>query len=89
MQGRDKRRIPKAEEIPMPKRSDFLRKLKKVAKAKPSTPRRRQLASLPATFPFHISPRTLILSPSSSTLTVAFPLSAAEQSKKKQPRQIR
>jgi len=41
MQGKDNRRTPKREEIPIPKRSDFLRSLKKAAKAKPSTPPRR------------------------------------------------
>jgi hypothetical protein len=35
-----KQRTPKGHEIPVPKRGDVLRDLKKVAKAKPSTPRR-------------------------------------------------
>jgi hypothetical protein len=35
-----KQRTPKGHEIPIPEREDVLRDLKKVAKAKPSTPRR-------------------------------------------------
>ena len=35
-----KQRTPKDHEIPVPKRDDFLRDLKKVAKGKPSTSRR-------------------------------------------------
>jgi hypothetical protein len=35
-----KQKTPKGHEIPIPKREDVLRDLKKVAKAKPSTPRR-------------------------------------------------
>jgi hypothetical protein len=35
-----KQRTPKGHEIPIPEREDFLRDLKKLAKAKPSTPRR-------------------------------------------------
>jgi len=35
-----KQRTPKGHEIPVPEREDVLRDLKKVAKAKPSTPRR-------------------------------------------------
>jgi len=35
-----KQRTPKGHEIPVPEREDFLRDLKKVAEAKPSTPRR-------------------------------------------------
>ena len=35
-----KQRAPKGHEIPIPKREDFLRDLKKAAKVKPSTPRR-------------------------------------------------
>jgi hypothetical protein len=33
-------RTPKSAEIPIPEREDFFRDLKKVPKAKPSTPRR-------------------------------------------------
>jgi hypothetical protein len=33
-----KQKTPKGHEIPVPKRGEFLRNLKKVAKAKPSTP---------------------------------------------------
>lgn len=33
----DKQTTPKGEEIPVPKRKDFLRNLKKVATPKPST----------------------------------------------------
>jgi hypothetical protein len=33
-----KQKTPKGHEIPVPERDDFLRDLKKVAKAKPSTP---------------------------------------------------
>jgi len=33
-------KTPKGKEIPVPTREDVLRDLKKVAKAKPSTPRR-------------------------------------------------
>jgi hypothetical protein len=36
-----KQKTPKGQEIPIPKRSDVLRDLKKAAKAKPSTPRSR------------------------------------------------
>jgi hypothetical protein len=35
-----KQRTPKGHEIPVPEREEVLRDLKKVAKAKPSTPRR-------------------------------------------------
>ena len=35
-----KQKTPKGHEIPVPEREDVLRDLKKVAKAKPSTPRR-------------------------------------------------
>ena len=35
-----KQKTPKGEEIPIPTREDVLRDLKKVAKAKPSVPRR-------------------------------------------------
>jgi hypothetical protein len=40
MSDKIKQRTPKGEEIPIPTREDILRDLKKVAKAKPSTPRR-------------------------------------------------
>jgi hypothetical protein len=39
MTDEPKQRTPKGEEIPVPTREDVLRDLKKVAKAKPSTPR--------------------------------------------------
>jgi hypothetical protein len=35
-----KQKTPRGEEIPIPTREDVLRNLKKVAKTKPSTPRR-------------------------------------------------
>jgi len=34
-------KTPHGQEIPVPKREDFLRNLKKAARPKPSTPRRR------------------------------------------------
>ena len=38
----DMQKTPKGKQIPIPERQDVLRDLKKVAKAKPSTPRRPQ-----------------------------------------------
>ncbi len=40
MAGQRKQKTPKGHEIPVPKRGDFLRDLKKVAKAKKSPTRR-------------------------------------------------
>jgi hypothetical protein len=46
--GSSKQKAPKGEEIRIRKRSDFMRNLKKVAKAKPSTPRHLLLPPLPS-----------------------------------------